>query len=223
MLAVISTVKPYKGMGMNGGIARWYAELTRKSLDEFKALALRTSAELPAGSSVLEVAPGPGYFAIELARLGDYQIAGLDISETFVEIARANAAQARVQIDFRRGNAAKMPFDDETFDFLFCRAAFKNFSEPDSAMAEIYRVLKPGGRALIIDLRRDAPREAVNQQVDGMHLNPVNRFLTKVIFRTMLLKRAYTQLEFEEFAAATMFMSVEVRQELTTLEMWLSK
>ncbi len=223
MTAEISHVKPYKGMGMNGGIARWYAKLTRKSLDDFRALAERVAATLPTGSSVLEVAPGPGYFAIELARMGEYRIAGLDISETFVEIARANAAKARVQIDFRLGNAARMPFGDETFDFLLCRAAFKNFSEPERAMEEMYRVLKPGGRALIIDLRRDASREAVARQVDGMHLGAVNRLLTKLTFRTMLLNRAYTQDEFEEFAAGTMFQGIEIRQDLTTLEIGLSK
>ncbi len=48
-----------------------------------------------------------------------------------------------------------MPFESETFDFLLCRAAFKNFTEPLQALREMCRVLKPGGRALIIDLRRD--------------------------------------------------------------------
>ena len=91
--------------------------------------------ELPSGSKVLEVAPGPGYFAIELAKLGNYKVTGVDISETFVEIARANAAEAKVTVDFRRGNASGMPFGSETFDFLLCRAAFKNFTEPLQAHA----------------------------------------------------------------------------------------
>ncbi len=88
---------------------------------------------------------GPGYFAIELAKLGDYRVTGLDISETFVEIARANAAQAGVKVDFRRGDASNLPFPKESFDFLLCRAAFKNFSEPQRALEEMHRVLKPSG------------------------------------------------------------------------------
>ena len=190
--------KPYKGMGMEGSVARWYAKLTGKGMAEFTALAKRVAAELPPGSSVLEVAPGPGYFAIELARLGDYRIAGLDISETFVEIARANAAKAGVRADFRLGNASHMPFEAETFDFIFCRAAFKNFTEPQQALEEMYRVLKPQGKGLIIDLRRDASKESVRQGVDDMQLDLVNSIITKLTFRFMLLKRAYTKSEFEQ-------------------------
>ena len=82
-------------MGMEGAVARWYASLTKKSMDDFKLLAQRVAGEISSAGSVLEVAPGPGYFAIELAKLGDYRVTGLDISQTFVEIARTNAANAR--------------------------------------------------------------------------------------------------------------------------------
>src|SRR5579871_5888605 len=71
--------KAYRGMGMEGPTARWYASVTLKSLDEFKSLARRISEIIPRGSAVLEVAPGPGYFAIELAKLDAYSITGLDI------------------------------------------------------------------------------------------------------------------------------------------------
>lgn len=134
---------------MEGAIAKWYARLTQKSLAEFQLLARRVADELPPGASVLEVAPGPGYFAIELASLGDYRVTGLDISKTFVDIATANAARAKVAAQFQRGDASHMPFDSERFDYLVCRAAFKNFAAPVAALQEMYRVLKPGGRALI--------------------------------------------------------------------------
>jgi ubiquinone/menaquinone biosynthesis C-methylase UbiE len=208
---------------MEGAVAKWYASLTRKSLEDFKALARRTAEEIPPRSSVLEVAPGPGYFAIELAKLGSDRITGLDISETFVEIARGNAEAANVQVDFRRGNASAMPFDDKSFDFLLCRAAFKNFSEPQRALHEMHRVLKPGGRALIIDLRRDTSRESISQAVNGMNLGTVNRILTKLTFRFMLLKRAYTKAEFEEMISRTEFHDTEIREIPTGLEIFLSK
>jgi len=116
----LASTKPYRGLGMEGFIAKWYASLTRKSLDDFKTLAREVAAQLPPNAVVLEVAPGPGYFAIELAKLGNYRITGLDISQTFVEIAKRNAAQANVQVDFRHGNASGMPFNGDTFDFLLC-------------------------------------------------------------------------------------------------------
>jgi ubiquinone/menaquinone biosynthesis C-methylase UbiE len=153
MSASVSNAKPFKGLGMEGAIARWYARLTKKSINDFRSLARRIAQQIPSGASVLEVAPGPGYFAVELAKLGNYQVTGLDISETFVEIARNNAVDARVDVDFQQGNASNLPFADESFDFLLCRAAFKNFGEPARALEEMHRVLKSGGKALIIDLR----------------------------------------------------------------------
>jgi ubiquinone/menaquinone biosynthesis C-methylase UbiE len=172
---------------------------------------------------VLEVAPGPGYFAIELAKLGRYRVTALDISHTFVEIARRNAAEAGVEVEFRQGDAAGMPFDDESFDFLLCRAAFKNFSQPVRALQEMYRVLKPGGRALIIDLRRDATQESLSEAVDEMGLGRVNRMITKLTFRFMLLKRAYTRDEFERFLSQTKFEPAGIQQDRIGLELSLRR
>jgi ubiquinone/menaquinone biosynthesis C-methylase UbiE len=215
--------KPYKGMGMEGATARWYASLTHKSMGEFKGLARRVAAELPPETRVLEVAPGPGYFAVELAKLGRYHVAGLDISRTFVEIARRNAAETGVEVDFRQGDAAHMPFDDESFDFLLCRAAFKNFSRPVQALTEMYRVLRPGGRALIIDLRKDAPRESIYQAVERMRVGGVNALITKLTFRFMLLKRAYTKAEFERLLSQTRFERVSIAEDLIGLELALER
>lgn len=215
--------KAFKGMGMEGLTAKWYASLTRKAMAEFESLARRVAAELPAQARVLEVAPGPGYFAIELAKLGDYRITGLDISRSFVDIASENAATAGVSVDFRQGNASAMPFSHHSFDFVLCRAAFKNFTEPLMALQEMYRVLKPGGQALIIDLRKDASHESLSQAVDEMRLGAVNTIITKLTFRYMLLKRAYTKSEFDRFLDQTKFGPVETRESLIGLELKLNK
>jgi ubiquinone/menaquinone biosynthesis C-methylase UbiE len=130
---------------LNSARASSVSTNTGKSLDEVAKLARRIANQLPSGSNVLEVAPGPGYYCIELAKLGDYSITGLDISHTFVDIASKKAVEAQVRVDFRQGNASSMPFADNTFDFLVCRAAFKNFGQPVRALQEMCRVLKPGG------------------------------------------------------------------------------
>src|SRR5690348_10627433 len=90
--------KPYAGVQMEGPIAAWYARITRDRQDR-PATAQSIAERLPAGSTILEVAPGPGYLAIELARRGDFRIAGLDISRSFVRIATDNARRAGVAID----------------------------------------------------------------------------------------------------------------------------
>jgi len=218
-----SVPKPYRGMGMEGAIARWYAALARKSLAEFEQLAQRVAGEISPGSSVLEVAPGPGYFAIELTKLGDYKVTGLDISQTFVEIARENAARANAAATFERGNASRMPFGGDRFDYVVCRAAFKNFTEPVAALREMYRVLKPGGRALIIDMRGDASPDSMKQAAKGLKTGRVNRTFVYLTFRFMLVRRAYTRAEFERMIGQTGFRQLEIRESLIGLEILLGK
>jgi ubiquinone/menaquinone biosynthesis C-methylase UbiE len=198
---------------MEGMVAKWYATNTGKTLDEFTKLAQRIGGQIRPGSTVLEVAPGPGYFCIEFAKLGPYSIAGLDISHTFVELASKKAAEADVHVDFLQGNASKMPFPNDTFDFLLCRAAFKNFGQPVRALQEMCRVLKPGGRGLIIDLRHDASPESINQHVDAMGLSTVNKVLTKLAFRLMLLKTAYTREQFQQMLAQADFRSFDIQED----------
>ena len=56
-------------------MATWYAKSTANSMEEFRKLARRIAGELPEGGSVLEIAPGPGYFCVELAKLGPRRFA----------------------------------------------------------------------------------------------------------------------------------------------------
>lgn len=217
-----SGAKPYKGMAMEGLIAWWYSKI-RQHDDEIAPLVRRLNDRLPPGSRMLEVAPGPGYLAIELARTGRYQVVGVDISHSFVRIARAKAAEAGVAVDFRHGNAAALPFEAGTFDFVICRAAFKNFAEPVQALREMERVLRPGGTALILDLRGDARMEDINAQVATMRLNPINARLTRLIFARFLLKNAYTAGAIRQLASQTAFAHCTIEEETIGMAVWLDK
>ncbi len=214
--------KAYKGMAMEGMIARWYAENTRQGR-EFDVLAKRVTEIVPAGSYVLEVAPGPGFLAIELAKTGKYQVSGVDISKTFVQIERANAKEAGVEIDFQQGDAAKLPFEDGSFDFVICTAAFKNFTYPVQALSEMYRVLRPGGKALVIDLRHDAPRDEINREVEKMRLNWINTVLTKSAFSQFLLKNAYTEEQMRKFLSEARIAQFRIQSAGIGFEIWLEK
>ena len=215
--------KGYKGLGMEGSIARWYAKNTGKDLEDIRRLAGALAGRLGPGSAVLEVAPGPGYLAIELAKLGPYRVVGLDISRTFVRMAGENARRAGVSVEFVHGNASAMPLDPDSFDLLVCRAAFKNFSEPVRALDEMHRVLKPGGEALIIDLRRNVRADEIDACVDGMGLGRFDGFMTRLIFRHSLIKRAYTADEFRGMAAASRFGSCTIQESGIGLEVMLRK
>jgi ubiquinone/menaquinone biosynthesis C-methylase UbiE len=203
--------KGYKGMPMEGIVARWYAGIrgTGSQIEEWRKQAAQLTAGLPDGADVLEVAPGPGYFAIEMARLGRFHVTGLDISHTFVEIAREHARQAGVSVDFRQGDASHMPFAEESFDLVVCQAAFKNFSRPLEAINEMYRVLRHGGTAVIQDMWKDASDEAIREEVNGMRLKPVNAFMTTRTLK-MLRRRAYTREQFERLATESAFGGCEI-------------
>jgi ubiquinone/menaquinone biosynthesis C-methylase UbiE len=172
---------------------------------------------------VLEIAPGPGYFSIELAKLGNYYITGLDISKSFVDIARRNAAAAGLKIEFWQGNASKMPFKEDTFDFTFCQAAFKNFSEPVRAIAEMHRVLRPGGVSIISDLRRDASAEEIEREIQGMGLGPINRAMVRWTFKNMLLKSAYSVDEIRAMVGRTPFGQCKIEMDGVGFQVWLEK
>ena len=216
-------IKPYKGMAMEGVIASWYASNTKGDIRGYRATAQSVVERLTPGSSVLEVAPGPGYLASEIARLGPYRLTGLDISHSFVRIARENARTAGLEIDFRQGDAAHMPFPDESFDFVVCRAAFKNFTNPVGALDEIHRVLKPGGKASIYDLRKDATREEIDAEVAGMGMSWLNALLTRWTFRNMLLKNAYSYAALERMVAESHFRTGEIHKEGIGFDLRLAK
>jgi ubiquinone/menaquinone biosynthesis C-methylase UbiE len=116
-----------------------------------------------------------------------------------------------------------MPFPDNRFDFIVCRAAFKNFSAPGVALTEMHRVLRPGGTALVIDMRRDASDEAIDETVTQMQLGRVDAFVTRAIFKHALRRRAYLRQHFEAMAAATPFGRADIKEAPLGFEVWLHK
>jgi ubiquinone/menaquinone biosynthesis C-methylase UbiE len=216
-------VKGYKGLGMEGLIARGYARDQSRNIEFFRTQAQRLASQLAQGASVLEVAPGPGYLAIELAKLGSFQVTGLDISHTFVALAAHNARQAGVAVAFHHGNAASMPFGADAFDLIVCMAAFKNFSEPVQALCEMHRVLRPGGSAIIFDLRPDASHADIRAHVESMRLGRLRSWFMMQVFKRMLLKRAHSKESFQQMVAQSPFKTCRIREDSLGMEVTLAK
>jgi ubiquinone/menaquinone biosynthesis C-methylase UbiE len=208
---------------MEGVVARWYARLRRSGnqIEEYRKQAAQLTEGLPAGAKVLEVAPGPGYLAVEIARLG-FQVTGLDISRTFVQIGSENASQAGVSVDFRQGDAAVTPFEADSFDLIVCQAAFKNFVYPASALDEMYRVLRTGGTAVIQDMSSQASHADIEQEVQKMHLAWWSTFSTTATLE-MLKRRAYSPARFKQLAAESRFQSCAISTQGIGLEVRLTK
>jgi ubiquinone/menaquinone biosynthesis C-methylase UbiE len=223
IMTTIAMRKPHADRGIEGLMANWYAANTGEMMKEFVELARRISREIPQGSRVLEVAPGPGYFCIELAKLGSFDITGVDISHTMVKIATKKASEAGIHARFQQGSASNLPFPSGSFNFLLCRAAFKNFAKPVDALMEMCRVLLPGGRAVIIDLKRNASPEEISRGIDEMKLTRINGILTKLAFKTMLLKSAYTREEFEWMISGVGFSEVKIDENYMGFEITMRK
>jgi ubiquinone/menaquinone biosynthesis C-methylase UbiE len=213
-----------KGPEMEGPIARWYARVrgSKSQIEAYRNQAAQLTAGLPDGAKVLEVAPGPGYLSIEMARLRRLDVAALDISHTFVQIGSDSARLAGVDVDFRQGDVANMPFEAESFDLIFCQAAFKNFTLPRIALAEMYRVLRNGGTAVIQDMSHDATHVAIEEEVKGMDLGRLSAFMTKATLER-LRNRAYSPLQFELLVAESPFQTCEITIAGIGLEVRLTK
>lgn len=214
----------FKGPEMEGPIAQWYARIrgTDSQIEAYRKEAVRLTSGLPSGARVLEVAFGPGYLAIELARLGQFQVSGLDISHTFVKIAGQHAREAAETADFHQGDAAVMPFEADSFDLIVCQAAFKNFVHPDSALSEMHRVLRAGGSAVIQDMSSGATHADIEREVEFMKLGRLSSFTTKGTLE-MLRRRAYSPAKFEQLAAESPFHTCTIATEGIGLEVRLTK
>ena len=97
----------------------------------------------------LEVAIGTG---LNLASYpADVEMVGLDLSPEMLELARQRGEELRRDVDLRVGDAHALPFDADFFDAVVCTYSLCNIPDPRSAVAEMKRVLRPGGRLLLVD------------------------------------------------------------------------
>ncbi|MFK0249353.1 class I SAM-dependent methyltransferase [Amycolatopsis azurea] len=195
---------------MGGALARNYARQrgTEPQIELWRKQAGELTAGLPEGAKILEIAFGPGYFAVELARLG-FPVTGLDVAPAFIEIASEYARGQGVHVEFREGDVAAMPFDDESFDLVVCQAAFKNFVWPVKALDEIYRVLRPGGTAVVQDMNRDATDGDIVREVESMKIGKLAGLGVRQAL-VGLRRRAYTSVDFSGLVAETAFRTCEV-------------
>jgi SAM-dependent methyltransferase len=101
-------------------------------------------ARVRAGQEVLDVGCGTGVVAITAARIGA-RVRGVDLTPELLERARENARIATLEIDFREGDVEALPFGDATFDVVLSQFGHMFAPRPEIAVAEMLRVLKPGG------------------------------------------------------------------------------
>lgn len=123
-------------------------DMLLRNLDLYNPELIEAAALRP-DDRVLDVATGPGEPALTIAKRLSSQgsVTGIDLSERMVELARENAkARGISNVTFDVMDAEELTLPDASFDVAMCRFGLQIVTDPDKAIAEMYRVLKPGGR-----------------------------------------------------------------------------
>jgi len=139
----------------------------------YDAIARDIATEAPANAAVLDVGCGPAEILVRLARLSPtLRLTGVDVDGPMIERARRKAARAGVAPTFVVADAAALPFEDGSFDLVVSSFAVHHWPDPHAGLAEVMRVLKPGGKAIIWDIASPmamAEAHAAAPQAGGPH------------------------------------------------------
>lgn len=209
---MLSERVPETDNGLQGVyLATEYDEMQRHIRDSGwlgEKIDLLLDCELRAGSA-LEIGPGPGYFGLEWLKTvddPDARLTALDISNGMLDVARRNAEAygLTARSDYVLGDCQRMPFPDNHFDVLFTHSSLHEWVDPVAVLREVHRVLKPGGRYCIIDLRRDLSKEAIAFMRGNINVAMRKGFANSV-------KAAYTSAELRRLLEATPLTDAKVQ------------
>lgn len=172
--------------------------------------------------NVLDVACGTGDMVVELMRQG-CTVTGIDLSEEMLAIAKQKTAAANSQFsinvsrtpaNFQLGNAEALPFADGEFDAVTCAFGVRNFVHLEKGLDEMLRVLKPGGKLVILELATP----------DGNIIRPFYRFYTRHVIpwlgsRIAGNREAYTYLpeSIERFPKGERFLKIILNSQFSIL------
>lgn len=140
---------------------------------------------------ILDVATGTGDFAIQALSLKPHKVIGIDISEGMLAVGRKKIADRQLtsQVELFSGDSENIPFGDNKFDAVTVAFGVRNFENLQRGLAEIYRVVKPGGMVVVLEFSR--PRRFPFRQVYNFYfkfiLPKIGRFISSD-------KAAYTYL-----------------------------
>ncbi|OKS85246.1 bifunctional demethylmenaquinone methyltransferase/2-methoxy-6-polyprenyl-1,4-benzoquinol methylase UbiE [Mucilaginibacter polytrichastri] len=141
---------------------------------------------------ILDVATGTGDFAFEaLGMLNPEKITGVDISEGMLDVARQKITKRNLSARFevRSGDSENLPFETSTFDAITVAYGVRNFENLEKGLADMLRVLKPGGKAVILEFSK--PKSFPVKQLYSFYFNYITPSIGKLFSKD---SRAYSYL-----------------------------
>ncbi|MBO3698278.1 bifunctional demethylmenaquinone methyltransferase/2-methoxy-6-polyprenyl-1,4-benzoquinol methylase UbiE [Roseivirga sp. E12] len=140
---------------------------------------------------ILDIATGTGDFAIEALALNPDRIVGVDISSGMLEMGKQKMKRKKVDhiIDMQMGDSEKLLFEDNTFDATIVAFGVRNFENLKQGLSDMHRVLRPGGKAVIIEFSR--PRSFPMKQLYSFYFKSILPIIGKLISKD---QSAYTYL-----------------------------
>jgi demethylmenaquinone methyltransferase/2-methoxy-6-polyprenyl-1,4-benzoquinol methylase len=141
--------------------------------------------------NILDVATGTGDFAIECAKLNPKKITGIDISEGMMQFGREKLKKLNLDklIHLESGNAETLNFPDNTFDAIVVGFGVRNFQNLEKGLANLYRILKPGGQLVILEF--SYPKNPVVKGLYNFYFSYITPFIGRIFSKDV---RAYTYL-----------------------------
>ncbi len=140
---------------------------------------------------ILDVATGTGDLAIELCKLKPEKIIGLDIAANMLNIGKEKIKKKKLEhiIEMQLGDSEELPFKDQSFDAVTVAFGVRNFENLQQGLKEMYRVLKPGGTAAILEFSK--PKVFPVKQVYNFYFRYILPGFGKIVSKS---KDAYTYL-----------------------------
>ncbi len=132
---------------------------------------------------ILDVATGTGDFAVEAMRLNPEKIIGVDISEGMLEIGRKKVKRKGLEqkIELTYGDSENLDFNHNKFDAVIVSFGVRNFENVDRGLSEIYRVLKPGGKMVVLEFSK--PHAFPFKQLYGAYFNWILPMIGRLVSR----------------------------------------
>ncbi len=180
--------KPDKVRRMFGAIARSYDlnnRLHSFGRDQAWRRAAVNAARIQPGDAVLDVACGTGDLTQAFARTEVSHVVGLDFTPEMLDVARHKQTslpnQLRDRITYKQGDAMHLTEADESFDVVSIAFGIRNVADPAAAAAEFFRVLRPGGRLVILEF--DQPRIAPIRWLNHLYCSRIMPLTATLISR----------------------------------------